>query len=130
MLKFNMIKFSPITILRRGKGKYNEYGEWEDNINPEKLERNIKVQPLKPSRLVLVPESMRSRKLLSLYCNNGDLKEPTQGTNGNVGDRFYWKDEQYEVIRVGEYFDSCIDHFEAIAARVESTPNNKEVKFD
>lgn len=126
MLKFKMIKFSEIEVIRVPQGYHNRWGEWIEPT-PTTVIRNIKVQPLKPSQLAIVPESFRSRKLLQIFCNNGDLRELKQGVGGWDADRFNWQGDQYEIIRGSNYFDSILDHYEAIAARVELTPNNREI---
>lgn len=126
MLKFSMIKFTKVELQRFEQGYYDKNGFWIVGKN-KPIIRHLKVQPLKPSTLAIVPESFRSRKLLKVFCNDGDLRELKQGATGWDADRFYWEGDQYEIVRGSNYFDSVLDHYEAIAARVELTPNNKEI---
>jgi hypothetical protein len=80
------------------------------------------VQPvLKTSDTLMLPEADRSKACLKVYTNGGELKSLKEGGNGWAPDRFYWKGDLYEVMKVISYDMGVLDHFKAVCMRVELT---------
>lgn len=80
------------------------------------------VQPiLKMSDTMLIPEGDRSKACLKVYTKGGEMKALKEGGNGWAADRFYWKGELYEVMKVIDYEMGVLNHYKAICMRVELT---------
>lgn len=80
------------------------------------------VQPvLKTSDTLMLPEADRSKACLKVYTNGGELKSLKEGGNGWTADRFYWKGDLYEVMKVISYDMGVLNHFKAVCMRVELT---------
>lgn len=80
------------------------------------------VQPiLKQSDTMLIPEADRSKACLKVYTQGGELKSLKEGGNGWAADRFYWKGDLYEVMKVISYDMGVLNHYKAICMRVELT---------
>lgn len=80
------------------------------------------VQPvLKSSDTILLPEADRSKACLKVYTKGAQLRSLTEGLAGYAADRFYWKGQLYEVMKVIEYDMGVLNHYKAICMRVELT---------
>jgi hypothetical protein len=80
------------------------------------------VQPvLKSTDTYLLPEADRSRATLKVYTKGEPLRQLTEGVNGYAADRFYWKGQLYEVMKVIDYDMGVLNHYKALCARVELT---------
>jgi hypothetical protein len=80
------------------------------------------VQPvLKSTDTTSLPEADRSRATLKVYTKGDSLRQRKEGVNGNAADRFYWKGELYEVMKVIDYEMGILNHYKALCARVELT---------
>ena len=80
------------------------------------------VQPvLKSTDTYLLPEADRSRATLKVYSKGDIIRQRKEGVNGHAADRFYWKGELYEVIKVIDYDMGVLNHYKALCMRVELT---------
>lgn len=80
------------------------------------------VQPvLKSTDTYLLPEADRTRATLKVYTKGAALRQRKEGTSGYAADRFYWKGELYEVMKVIDYDMGVLNHYKALCARVELT---------
>lgn len=80
------------------------------------------VQPvLKLTDTYLLPEADRSRATLKVYTKGASLRERTEGVNGFAADRFYWKGQLFEVMKVIDYDMGVLNHYKALCMRVELT---------
>jgi hypothetical protein len=80
------------------------------------------VQPvLKSVDTLLLPEADRSRATLKVYTKGAALRQRKEGVGGWAADRFYWKGELYEVMKVIEYDMGILNHHKALCFRVELT---------
>ena len=120
MLKpqFLLTKKIPLTIYRAtGQGSYVD-GEWVETGTTEVI-RDVNIQPLKDSELMLLPESDRTKEWYKLYCAE-DLIGDKQGVPaGTVADEFVWQGYRYKVMKVRNYGMGTLDHYRAFAARLE-----------
>lgn len=88
----------------------------------EVVEVVCNVQPvLKSSDTILLPESDRSKACLKVYTKGSELKALKEGGNGWAPDRFIWKGDLYEVMKVISYDMGVLNHYKAICMRVELT---------
>lgn len=122
-MRFRLIKFVPTMITRKTSAGSYVNGKWVEGAS-ETLERNIKVQPLRPLELQAFPESDRNKGLVQVFCQEADLRATQQGVGGWQADEFTWGGYVYEIYQV-EWHDpsACIPHGRYIAARKEVTPN-------
>lgn len=126
-LRFNLIKFSDVTITRRNAGEYVN-GDWVEG-STETFVAGLKVQPVKPFELMQFPESERSREWLKVYCNTHNLRSQVEGVDGFDADSFQWesvvegKSFTFKIMKTYRFKDSCIDHWKGWAARTELTPD-------
>lgn len=80
------------------------------------------VQPvLKSTDTYLLPEADRTRATLKVYTKGAALRQRKEGTNGWQADRFYWKGELYEIMKVIDYDMGVLNHYKALCMRVELT---------
>lgn len=80
------------------------------------------VQPvLKSTDTYLLPEADRSRATLKVYTKGAPLRQRTEGPDGYAADRFYWKGQLYEVMKVIDYDMGVLNHYKALCMRVELT---------
>lgn len=109
-----------LTIQRRDvgtkvKGRYVE-------ATPYEVEVVANVQPI--TRLtdrMLLPEADRSSKALVIYSQT-PLRAMREGDGGWEADRFVWTDgDEYEIKSVTNYEMGVLNHFRAVAIRMELT---------
>jgi len=119
MLKpqFLLTKKIPLTIYRTAtQGSYVN-GEWVAAVATTVI-REVNIQPLKDEELLLLPEAERAREWYKLYCAE-DLLAAKPGVSGTVADEFVYKGDRYKVMKVKEYSMGILNHFRAMAARME-----------
>lgn len=122
MLKpqFLLTKKIPIDIDRRAKGAFVE-GDWVPG-SVTTVVREVNIQPLKDTEIMMLPEADRTRTWYKLYCAE-DLRTDQEGVGGWSADEFMWQGYRYKIMKVRRYDMSILDHFRAHAARIEVTPN-------
>jgi hypothetical protein len=122
MLKpqFLLTKKIPLIVYRRVQGQYVE-GEWVEG-GVQEIIREVNIQPLKPSEILQMPESDRTREWYKLYCAE-DLRTQLEGVGGYDADEFTWQGGRYKVMRVKNYSMGILDHHTAYAARIGPTPD-------
>lgn len=118
--RFVLTKTVPLKIFRRDKPILVR-GKWTE-ATPIEVDVQASVQPLKESELLLLPESSRSREWYKVYCADM-LRREKEGPDGWAADRFEWQGDMYEVMKVENYALGHLDHWKALAARIEITPN-------
>ena len=119
MLKpqFLLTKKTPLTIYRTSaQGTYVD-GEWVEGTAVEVV-REVNIQPFKDEELLLLPEADRSREWYKLYCAE-DLIADKPGASGTIADEFVWNGDRYKVMKVKRYQMQTLDHFRAMASRLE-----------
>ena len=119
MLKpqFLLTKKIPLTIYRTSaQGTYVD-GEWVEGTAVEVV-REVNIQPFKDEELLLLPEADRSREWYKLYCAE-DLIADKPGASGTIADEFIWNGDRYKVMKVKRYQMQTLDHFRAMASRLE-----------
>ena len=81
------------------------------------------VQPvMKSSDTLILQEADRSKAVLKVYTKGDELRALKEGPNGWAADRFEWKGDTYEVLKVIDYdTGNQLKHFKALCARVELT---------
>jgi hypothetical protein len=81
------------------------------------------VQPvMKSSDTLVLQEADRSKAVLKVYTKGDELRQLKEGANGWSADRFEWKGDTYEVMKVIEYdTGNQLKHFKALCSRVELT---------
>lgn len=80
------------------------------------------VQPiLKSTDTMLLPEADRSKAALKVYTKGAALRQRKEGPEGWSADRFFWKGDLFEVMKVIDYDMGILNHYKAICMRVELT---------
>jgi hypothetical protein len=126
-LNYRLIKFSDLVVSRGSQGHYLD-GDWVAG-DVTTFTIKAKIQPLKDTELLLLPESSRNRSWVKVYIQEGQvathsaLRAAQQGPQGFDPDFFTWQGYKYEVMKDRNYDNSVIDHTRVFAARVEVTPN-------
>lgn len=78
------------------------------------------VQPIvKSTDLSMLPEGDRAKAALEIYSPD-EIRMLKEGANGYIADRFVWNDEEFEVMKAVRWQMQHLDHFHAIAKRVET----------
>ena len=119
MLKpqFLLTKKIPLTVYRTSaQGTYVD-GEWVA-ASADEVIREVNIQPFKDEELLLLPEADRSREWYKLYCAE-DLIADKPGASGTIADEFIWNGDRYKVMKVKRYQMQTLDHFRAMASRLE-----------
>tara|TARA_R110000744_G_C19371770_1_gene563154 strand:+ start:27528 stop:27908 length:381 start_codon:yes stop_codon:yes gene_type:complete len=121
---FTLTKKIPITFYRSaGTGGYVD-GIWQEpSQSPVVLEVNI--QPLGYQETMLLPEAERSRQAWKIYCAD-EIRSDQESkllNSGWRGDEFEYQGYRYKVMKVYNYSMGILDHYKAIAQRIEITPN-------
>lgn len=126
-LNYRLIKFSDLVIYRTTQGHYED-GEWVAGIETPYTIK-AKVQPLRDTELLSLPESERTKSWLKVYVQEGqigtfpDVRTAQQGPDGWGPDQFVWQGFRYQVMKDRNYNDSILDHTRVFASRLEVTPN-------
>jgi hypothetical protein len=117
---FRYTGFVQLPINRRVQGQFVD-GDWvEGGITVVTAKCNV--QPLKPSELMLLPESERTREWLKVY-SDVELRTAQEGIGGWEADEFVWQGYTYKVMKDYNFAMGVLDHWKAWAARVPVTPN-------
>lgn len=88
----------------------------------EIVELFANVQPvLKSTDTYLLPEADRSKAVLKVYTKGDALRQRKEGPDGWAADRFVWKGDLYEVMKVIDYEMNVLNHYKALCSRVELT---------
>ncbi len=117
---FLLTKTVPLTIYRKTQGSYVD-GEWVDGTETE-VALNVNIQPLKPSELLQLPESERTKQWYKVYCAD-EIRTELEGASGWDADEFVWQGSRYRVMKSKNYAMSTLDHYCVYAARISLTPN-------
>lgn len=126
-LSYRLIKFSDLTIYRESQGSYVD-GDWVAGTETT-FTIKAKIQPLKETELMILPEALRNRSWVKVYvqedqvATHSALRAAQQGNGGWGPDEFVWQGFRYEVMKDRNYDDSILDHTRVFAARKEITPN-------
>lgn len=119
--KFLLTKKTPLTVYRTtAQGSYVN-GSWVAGSTVEVI-REVNIQPFKDEELLLLPEADRSREWYKLYCAE-DFIADKPGDSGTIADEFVWNGDRYKVMKVKRYQMQTLDHFRAMAARLETSAN-------
>lgn len=119
---FRFTGFVMLPVTRRSKGDYVD-GEWVEGA-PTVLSIKCNVQPLKPSELMVLPESDRTREWLKVYSAE-ELRTAQEGEGGWDADEFIWNGYKYRVMKDYNFQMGVLDHWKAWAARVPVTPDEQ-----
>lgn len=117
---FLLTKKKPYTIYRYSAGGYVD-GEWVKDSVPEEVPITANVQPAKYKDIQQMPESDRTKQWCTMFTEFL-VRNKEEGVTGYDSDRFYWQGNLYEVRRVRQWDNGILDHYQAMAARVELTP--------
>jgi hypothetical protein len=109
----------PITLLRKQYGQLVR-GRVVEAFGEEKINILANVQPAKYNDLLLLPESLRTKKSLRLYSSY-EIRTLNEDIDGWPADEFIYKGERFVVFRVQHYEMGILDHYKAIAHRIELT---------
>jgi len=111
-----------LTIKRTSAGSYVN-GRWVDGTTVAPAPTiTANVQPANTRDLLLLPESERTKEWVKVYTTDL-IRNLREGVNGWAADEFTWNGDTYRVMRVKRYQMGVLDHYKALAARVELTPN-------
>lgn len=111
-----------LTIKRQGAGSYVN-GRWVDGTTVTPAPTiTANVQPANTRDLLLLPESERTKEWVKVYTSDV-IRTMNEGAGGWAADEFTWNGYVYKVMRVKRYQMGVLDHYMALAARVELTPN-------
>lgn len=117
---FLLTKTVPITVLRKTQGTYVN-GLFVEGTETQ-VARDVNIQPFKPSEIMMMPESERTKEWYKVYCSS-DLRTVQEGASGWDADEFVWQGHRYRVMKVKNYAMGILNHFCAFAARIPVTPN-------
>ncbi len=111
----------PLDVIRRSSPSYVNGRLVEGSSSTVRIKANV--QPvLKSTDTLLIPEADRSKAVLKVYTNGAELRQLKEGPNGWAADRFLWKGDLYEVMKVIDYdTGNLLKHFKALCCRVELT---------
>lgn len=117
--RFILTNYRDLTI-RRYSGEY-VFGEWQSNIEEEfTIQGNI--QPMKPTEIMLMPESERTREWVKVYLARPDetLINPRTAKEGEeyMADRLIWENGEYEVMKEKHYRMAVLDSTVLYCARI------------
>lgn len=118
--KFLLTKTVPITVYRKTQGSYVN-GIFVPGTETQ-ITRNVNIQPVKPSEIMMMPESERTKEWYKIYCAE-DLRTLQEGASGWSADEFIWQGYRYRVMKVSVWNMGTLNHYKAWAARIPVTPN-------
>lgn len=110
-----------LDVIRRSSPSYVNGRLVEGSNSTVRIKANV--QPvLKSTDTLLIPEADRSKAVLKVYTNGAELRQLKEGPAGWAADRFVWKGDLYEVMKVIDYdTGNQLKHFKALCCRVELT---------
>lgn len=118
--QFLLTKKIPLDIFRSTQGQYVD-GEWVEGTETT-ITVDVNIQPLKEAELMLLPEADRGKQWWKLYSAS-QLRMDKQGVGGWDADEFVYQGDRYKIMKVENTMMGILDHWKAIAARLELTPN-------
>ncbi len=104
----DLLKFLPYTISRPSDGTWS-FGKYTQGT-PTSHTIRASIQPVSGKELDQLPEGDRFKSHIEIYTENSIY----------VKDVITYKDEKFEVIRVSDYSDYCLEHYEALAIRIDN----------
>lgn len=118
--QFLLTKKIPLDFFRKTQGQYVD-GEWVEGVEST-VTLEVNIQPLKEAELMLLPEADRGKQWWKIYCAE-QIRMDKQGDTGWDADEFVYQGDRYKVMKVENYAMGILNHFKALAARMELTPN-------
>lgn len=113
---FLLTKKIPLDLLRKTAGSYVD-GEWVEGTETT-VPVEVNIQPLKEAELLLLPEADRGKQWWKMYSAS-EIRMDKQGTSGWSADEFIYQGDRYKVMKVENYQMSILNHWKALAARLE-----------
>lgn len=113
---FLLTKKIPLDLLRKTAGSYVD-GEWVEGTETT-VPVEVNIQPLKEAELLLLPEADRGKQWWKVYSAS-EIRMDKQGTSGWAADEFVYQGDRYKVMKVENYAMGILNHFRALAARLE-----------
>lgn len=117
---FLLTKKIPIDLIRKTAGSYVD-GEWVEGAETT-VTIDVNIQPLKEAELLLLPEADRGRQWWKVYSAS-EIRMDKQGTSGWAADEFVYQGDRYKVMKVENYSMGILNHYRALAARMELSAN-------
>ena len=114
--QFLLTKKIPLTLIRSAAGSYVD-GEWVEGTETN-VPIEVNIQPLKEAELMLLPEADRGKQWWKVYSAS-EIRMDKQGASGWAADEFVYQGDRYRVMKVENYQMSILDHYRALAARME-----------
>lgn len=106
-----------LEIYRVSKGTYVKGIYQEGQKVVRKIQANV--QPMKMEEIMLLPEAERGKEALRIYSAS-ELRAPREGTTDAYdSDQFEWEGDTYRIMKVQRYKMGVLDHYKAIAVRLE-----------
>lgn len=118
--RFQLTKTIDLQFYRFAQGGFVRGVYTKGVATPVTVKANI--QPLKESEILLLPESERTKKWVKLYSSE-EMRIQKEGSGGHDADEFDYQGERYRVMKVENYVMGTLDHWKAVAARIELSPN-------
>lgn len=118
--RFLLTKTVSIGIIRKTQGSYVD-GDWVEGTSVT-VPTEVNIQPLREDEILLLPEAERTKEWYKLYSAD-ELRTAKEGVSGYGADEFEWNGELYRIMKVRCYQMQTLDHFKAMAARINITPN-------
>ena len=113
---FLLTKKIPLSLLRKTAGSYVD-GDWVEGAEAT-VTIDVNIQPLKEAELLLLPEADRGKQWWKMYSAS-EIRMDKQGTSGWSADEFVYQGDRYKVMKVENYQMSILNHYKALAARME-----------
>ena len=117
---FLSTKKKNLIIKRSGSGNYVDGRYVEATPTTSTIQANV--QPgLKFNDLQHIPEGQRGRKAIRIYSASEIRTRDEKPSGGHSADVVTWNGEDYEVVFAHNYQMGVLDHWKAIAVRIEVT---------
>ena len=114
--QFLLTKKIPLTLIRSAAGSYVD-GEWVEGTETN-IPIEVNIQPLKEAELMLLPEADRGKQWWKMYSAS-EIRMDKQGASGWAADEFVYQGDRYKVMKVENYAMGTLNHWKALAARME-----------
>lgn len=114
--RFQLTKKIPLTLIRKAAGEYVS-GRWVEGLETL-VPIEVNIQPMKEEELLILPEADRARQWYKVYSDS-EIRADKQGVGGYSADEFEFEGDRYKVMKVRHYSMGILNHFRAMAARVE-----------
>lgn len=109
--------FTDIVRKRRTSGTYVA-GDWVNGAAEADQTFKMSVQPASARDLLRLPEGLRTRDVVKIFCGLGELRTADERSNV-VADRIVHLGEEYEVVSIEAWAMAQMPHVEAMAVRVD-----------